>query len=86
MIIRPALTEAFQVSRKILFEPFSWKKWTKLLFIAWLAGALMGGLNLNGLGRQYGASKGAKTESKSEIKLETQTKPGSGAALAGRIT
>ena len=44
----------------------------------------MGGLNLNGLGRRYEASKGAKTESKSEVKLAAQTKPESGAALADK--
>ncbi|MCK5214530.1 MAG: hypothetical protein KAR05_04185 [Candidatus Omnitrophica bacterium] len=39
--------QSFNRTKAILFQPFSFKKWLKLLFIAWLAGALGGGGNFN---------------------------------------
>ncbi len=40
-------------TKKILFEPFSWKRWIKLIFIAFLAGAvsISGGSNWGSKGR-----------------------------------
>ena len=50
----------------ILFSPFSWKKWTKLVFIAWLAAALGSGLSFNGWDRrERSSSDDVKKELKS---------------------
>ena len=46
-MISSSIGDAFNKTASLLFKPFSWKKWAKLILIAWLAGALSGGTNLN---------------------------------------
>src|SRR5919109_2504381 len=39
--------EAFELMKKILFQPFDWKKWFVIAFAAWLANLGSGGGNFN---------------------------------------
>ncbi len=57
--VRASVSEAIAKTAQILFKPFSWRKWVKLIFIGWLAGALSGGMNYSGWDKPLKPSKPA---------------------------
>ncbi len=57
--VRASVSEAITKTAQILFKPFSWRKWVKLIFIGWLAGALSGGMNYSGWDKPLKPSKPA---------------------------
>ena len=64
-IVGTSAGEAFHHTVDLLFKPFSWKRWARFVLIAWMAGALTGGCNLGGSGRNESArttAPAAKTQ------------------------
>jgi hypothetical protein len=59
------VSEAVTKTVQILFKPFSWRKWVKLIFIGWLAGALSGGMNYSGWDKPLKPSKPAVQQTSS---------------------
>ena len=64
------ISESFEWTKKVLFDPFSLKKWIILGFIAWLAGTLGGGLNINQSGGRPGSYKQEQAETQQEQTLK----------------
>lgn len=64
------ISESFQLTKNILITPFSFKKWIILGFIAWLAGTIGGGgnINLNGLDSFKPTKEKVGQQSENEIK------------------
>ena len=69
------ITKSIERTKLILFQPFSIKKWLKLLFIALLAGAIGGGSGGNGSSMRGKKSEAAyKDYADSEYDAETSQK------------
>ncbi len=77
-MIAASIGEAFHKTRALLFKPFSWNRWAKLVLIAWLAGSLSGGTSFNWMNSRKVES--AKNPSASSS-ANHQTPAGSSAGL-----
>lgn len=62
--ITDLITKSFDHTKRVLFQPFAFKKWLRLLFIAMLAGAISGG----GLGGSWDND----SDDDAEVSLETK--------------